>query len=238
MSHVHKEKFEELLTGSKKGNIKARQRLVTLNLPLVQALASRYSFGRIDAEDIFQEGCVGLIKALDKFDPDRGTSFSTYAVPFILGEIRSFLRDNGYSVKVSRSYHKHRGQFQREKERLEQSLKRHPTLEELARAMNLSREEVTLLVDETVPQKLSFEEIMNKTEIIGITGAPNAEDWFFTLRFMEALSKLPFREKQVMVLRYVMDKSQVKTAKKLKLSQSYVSRLEQQALQKLKQNDW
>lgn len=227
--------LKSLFDKKRVGDIDARNRLFDLNIPLVRALSRRYTSGRTDFEDIFQEGCIGLIKALDKYDPNQGTRFSTYAVPFILGEIRSYLRNNGQMVKVSRSYQEYKNRLFKEREKLEQKFKRHPTLDELAQCLGLASEEIALLINATDEKTFPIDEdkIDEKTSNNLIT-----DDLFFSIRFMEVMNKLMLREKQVVVLRYLMDKSQKKAAELLGLSQSYVSRLEKKALKKLKDIDW
>ena len=224
-----------LFAKSRAGDIDARNKLFDRHVPLVRALTRRYASAQADLEDIFQEGCIGLIKALNRYEPEHGTKFATYAAHFVLGEIRSYLRKNGHLVKMSRTYHEYITRLFKEKERMEQTLMRHPNLDELSKAIDLPREEIAVLINEMAQSVLSYDETVNKHDD---TSSKNTEDLFFSIRLKEVINKLLHKEKQVMVLRYIMDKSQKETAELLGLSQSYVSRLEKKALKRLKEIDW
>ncbi len=225
-----------LFDKSSTGDLDARNKLFDIHIPLVHGLIRRYTSAQADPEDLFQEGSIGLLKALDRYDPQQGTKFTTYAAHFILGEIRSYLRNNGHLVKISRTYHNYINRLVKEKERMEQILMRHPNLDELSKAINLPREDIALLINEMGQTVLSFDDdTVNKHDE---TSNIDADDFFFSIRLKEVINKLMHKEKQVMVLRYIMDKSQKEVAELLGLSQSHVSRLEKKALKRLKEIDW
>ena len=138
---------DKLFLRNKNGDLQARDELFSLNLPLVHSMVNRVSQGREDFDDLFQEGCLGLLKALQGFDPEKGTAFSTYAAFFILGEMRAYLRKNGHLAKVSRSYYQHYTQLLKTQKKMEQELQRAPRLEELAERMGMEREEIVWLME-------------------------------------------------------------------------------------------
>lgn len=226
MPEYTEEQLRELYLKNKQGDPEAREKVVNYHLPLVHALCRRYPLDIIEYDDIFQEGCLGLLKALNNYDPDRETKFSTYAVPFILGEIKSFLRRNGHLFKVSRSYHNHYLQLLQNRDELQQKLKHRPRLEELAEKMGLPKEEIVWLMELQHPVMPLQEE----------GSVPGDTDSFFDRIFLkEKLNLLPPRERQIIVLRYFMEKSQEEVAKMLGISQSHVSRLERQVIRQLKE---
>lgn len=227
--------LQELYQKNKQGDPLARERAVDYNLPLVHALCKRfYPLEVVDYDDLFQEGCIGLLKALAGFDPEKGTKFSTYAVPFILGEIRACLRRHGHLLKLSRANYESYRRLLKGKAELEQELKRQPKLEELAARTGLAGEEITWLAELQNPVEPLPED----------TGRPAAKDesaidtekFLDNLVMREKLKELPERERQIILLRYVSDKSQEEVARILGLSQSHISRLERHALKILKDN--
>ncbi len=235
MPHNQENIRDELFRKNKKGDLKARDELFSLNLPLVVALVKRVSRGREDFDDLFQEGALGLLKALQKYDPERGTRFSTYAVPFIMGEMRSYLRKNGHLTKISRSYYEHYIQLLKIQTRMEQELNRPPRLDELAEKMGLEREEIICLLEmQHPPASLHDNSLQLKHPELEEDKFLAAKDIDTTLYLKEQLNNLPFRERQVIVLRYILGKSQAEVARILGLSQSHISRLEREILQKLK----
>ncbi len=226
---------DELFRKNKKGDLKARDELFSLNLPLVMAMVKRVSRGREDFDDLFQEGCLGLLKALQRFDPERETRFSTYAVPFIMGEMRSYLRKNGHLTKVSRSYYEHYIQLQKNQTKMEQELGRPPHLDELAEKMELEREEIVWLLEmQYLPASLHEESVRLRHPELQEDKIITAKDMDNTLFLKEQLTKLSSQERQVIVFRYILGKSQTEVAQILNLSQSYISRLERKVLLKLK----
>lgn len=228
-----KDDLDKLYRKNKEGDLEAREKLVDLNLPLVHAICRRYPAEITEYDDIFQEGCIGLLKSLTYYDPDRGTKLSTYAVPYILGEIKSFLRRNGHLLKVSRSYHEQYYQMIKSRDDLQQELKRHPRLEELAERLKLPKEEITWLMELQYPV-LSLNE--NNKEALEEKKFLDTEIIFNKIILQEKLNSLLPRERQVIVLRFFMEKSQDEVAQILGISQSHVSRLERQVLKGLKEN--
>jgi len=221
---------------NKEGDLEARGKLVNFNLPLVHAICRRYPADITDYDDIFQEGCIGLLKSLNYYDPDRGAKFSTYAVPYILGEIKSFLRRNGHLLKVSRSYNEKYYQMIKSRDALQQELKRHPRLEEIAERLKLPKEEITWLMELQHPVLSLNEDDKSRTLESGENNCFDTEFIFNKIILQEKLNSLSPRERQVIVLRFFMEKSQDEVAKVLGISQSHVSRLERQVLKGLKEN--
>ncbi|MDO9535256.1 MAG: sigma-70 family RNA polymerase sigma factor [Bacillota bacterium] len=226
--------LDKLYQKNKEGDLEARGKLVDLNLPLVHAICRRYPAEITEYDDIFQEGCIGLLKSLIYYDPERGTKFSTYAVPYILGEIKSFLRRNGHLLKVSRSYHNQYYQMIKSRDALQQELKRHPRLEELAERLKLPKEEITWLMELQYPV-LSLNED-NTGGTLEEKNSFDTETIFNKMILQEKLKSLSPRERQVIVLRFFMEKSQGEVAQILGISQSHVSRLERQVMKGLKEN--
>ena len=226
MPEYTEKELRELYLKNKEGDPDARKKVVNYHLPLVHALCRRYPLDLIEYDDIFQEGCLGLLKALHNYNPDRETKFSTYAVPFILGEIRSFLRRNGHLLKVTRSYHNQYFKLLKIRDELQQALKRRPRLEELAVKTGLSKEEIVDLMELRYPvMPLTEESIPSKDD-----------DSFLEIIFLkEKLNTLSPRDRQIIVLRFFMEKSQEETAKILGISQSHVSRLEKEIIKALRE---
>ncbi len=227
--------LEELICRSQAGDQDARERLVIDNSGLVWSIARRY-FGRgIDPEDLYQLGCVGFLKAIDGFDPEYGTQFSTYAVPKIAGEIRRFLRDDG-AVKVSRSIKERSASIKMARQRLTGLLGREPTLNELSQETGLSGEEIAMAETATSAaesiQKETGEEGFSLEDIL--SSGSMEEDMIERISLKEAIARLPQRDRLVIDLRYFRGLTQDKTAKILGVSQVQISRIEKKALQQLK----
>jgi len=223
--------MEELLQRSQQGDQDARERLVIENSGLVWSIAKRY-FGRgVDPDDLFQLGCLGFLKAIDGFDLEYGTQFSTYAVPKISGEIRRFLRDDG-AVKVSRSIKERAAVIKIARQRLTGQLGREPTLTELANELDLTVQdiasaEMATACTESI-QKESGDDGFTLEDVL--TDGSQEESLIEQISLREAVAKLPEREKTVIDLRYYHGLTQDKTAKILGVSQVQVSRIEKKAL--------
>lgn len=210
-----------------------RDSFIESNLGLVHSICKRFSGRGIEYDDLYQAGCIGLIKATDAFDKDRGLMFSTYAVPVIMGEVRRLFRDGG-SVKVSRSVKELSIKIAFEKQKLEQNLCREPTVSELAMALGVSSEEVTEAVCATQPTvSLTYEgdDGIKETEL-PIVG--EEEKISNRLILDEAFSKLSEEERKIMKYRYFSGMTQSKTAKILNMTQVQVSRAEKKILVKLR----
>ncbi|NMB35560.1 MAG: sigma-70 family RNA polymerase sigma factor [Firmicutes bacterium] len=236
MPHLSEEELLKLYIRNKQGDDRAREKLASYNLPLVHSICRRYPPETVEYDDIFQEGCIGLLQALKKYDPSRGTKFSTYAVPFILGMIRSYLRQNGHLLKVPRSYYAHFRRLLKERDDLEQVLKRRPRLEEIAQKTGLTKEEIIWLLDLQYPVLPLKEADKSEALTAGVKNQFMEQDMIFNKLFLqEKLNVLPPRERQVIVLRFFLEKSQAEVARILDLSQKHISRLEKKALGILKE---
>lgn len=227
--------MEQLLRQSRQGDLVAREQLILNNSGLVWSIAKRY-FGRgVDPDDLYQLGCLGLLKAIDGFDLEFGTEFSTYAVPKISGEIRRFLRDDG-SVKVSRSIKERSSSIKMARQKLMGTLGREPTLSELSEVLQLTVQEIAAAETATA----CTESIQKENGEDGFTLEDILSDGFQEERMIErislreAISCLPNREKTVIDLRYYRGLTQDKVAKIMNVSQVQVSRIEKKALQALR----
>lgn len=226
----------ELLALAQQGDPAAREQLVVENAGLVWSIARRF-FGRgVEPDDLYQLGCLGFLKAIDGFDLQYGTQFSTYAVPKIAGEIRRFLRDDG-AVKVSRSIKERAAAIKMTRARLTAAWNREPTLSELAEALDLTVEEIAAAETATA----ATESIQRETGEEGftlehvLTDGSMEDQLIEHIALKEAVAKLPERERTVIALRYYRGLTQDKTAKILGVSQVQVSRIEKKALQALRQ---
>ena len=224
----------ELLTRAHSGDREARERMVEGNLRLVLSVVQRFAQRGENLDDLFQVGCIGLIKAIDNFDPAQPVRFSTYGVPMILGEIRRFLRDNN-ALRVSRSLRDTAYRAMQAREQLEKQLNRTPTMDEIAQSAGLSRREVTAAL-ESVVEPLSLEEPVftdggDVLYVIDQVRDPDGEDsWISGLQFRQTVEGLSPREKRIMALRYLQGKTQMEVAREIGISQAQVSRLEKGAL--------
>lgn len=226
----------ELLRAAQSGDRDAAQELIIENSGLIWSIARRY-FGRgVDADELYQLGCVGFLKAINGFDENYGTQFSTYAVPKISGEIRRFLRDDG-SVKVSRSIKERALVIRNARQRLEQSLGREPTLSELSADTGISVEDIATAETATGPaeslQRESGEEGFTLEHVLGDYG--QEERLIERVALAEAISTLPEREQKVISLRFYHGMTQDAAARVLGVSQVQVSRLERKAVASLRE---
>ncbi len=226
---------ELLLQQAKNGDREACQSLILSNNGLIWSIARRY-FGRgVDADDLYQLGCLGFLKAVEGFDAEFGTQFSTYAVPKIAGEIRRFLRDDG-TIKVSRSLKERSAMIKNTRQRLSAELGREPSLLELSRATGLEPEEIATAETATGAtesiQRRSGEEGLALEDVL--TEGDMEEQIVERIALQEAISRLGEREQLVIRLRYFHSLTQDKTAKILGVSQVQISRIEKRALQALR----
>ena len=233
------EETMELLKKAKQGDSEAREKLINCNLKLIFNLIQRFVHRGYELEDLFQIGTIGLIKAIDKFDFSYGVKFSTYAVPMIIGEIRRFLRDD-HPIKVPRSYKELVYKINRSREKLSTSLKREPTINEIATDLNLDPEDIIMAL-EAVQNPSSIHDTLYQDDsdpIYVIDQLPLEKDnnpqWFEKIALKEVLSKLPEREKNVLMMRFFEDKTQSEIAKLMNLSQVQISRIERAALHRLR----
>ena len=223
-----------LLQAAQAGDQAAAQRLVEANQGLVWSVVRRYLPSGQDREDLYQLGCLGLLKAIQGFDLAFGTQFSTYAVPKIAGEIRRFLRDDGL-VKVSRGQKEQAQAICRARDRLTAQLGREPTLSELARDTGLAPEDIAA-ADLATASVVSLQAESGESGLAleGMVASPE-EDLVERVALRTAIGRLPERQRMLILLRYYRGLTQDRTAKILGVSQVQVSRLEKKALQFLRQ---
>lgn len=210
-----------------------RDRFIETNLGLVHSLCRRFSGRGIEYDDLYQAGCIGLIKATDAFDNERGLCFSTYAVPVIMGEIRRLFRDGG-AVKVSRSIKELSLKINREKQRLEQTLNREPTVSELAESIGVSPEEITEALCASQPTVSLTYENDDGVEEIQLPTVSTEDEISDKLVIDEALERLDEKEKQIVIYRYYNYFTQSKTAEMMSMTQVQISRAEKKILAKLR----
>lgn len=229
-------RLEELIAQSQAGDGRATEALVEENTGLIWAVARRFMGRGAEPDDLYQLGCLGFLKAVEGFDLQYGTQFSTYAVPKIAGEIRRFLRDDG-AVKVSRSLKEQSAAIKSTRSRLTSALGREPTIQEISRQTGFSPEEIALaetataatesIQRETGEEGFSLENILTDTE--------SEEKMVEKIALRQAISALPERERTVIQLRYFHALTQARVAKMLDVSQVQVSRIEKKALGMLRE---
>ncbi|MBQ3149774.1 MAG: RNA polymerase sporulation sigma factor SigG [Clostridia bacterium] len=228
----------ELLKRMKDGDASAREQLINGNLRLVLSVIQRFSNRGENPDDLFQVGCIGLMKAIDNFDVTQNVRFSTYAVPMIIGEIRRYLRDNN-SVRVSRSVRDTAYHAMQVKEALINKLGRDPTVEEIAKEMDKEKEEVVLALESIVEPVSLYEPIYSDGGdtiyvMDQIGDKVTDESWLEEIQLKQAIKELPQREKRILYLRFLMGKTQMEVAKEIGISQAQVSRLEKCAIKQIK----
>jgi RNA polymerase sporulation-specific sigma factor len=229
--------LKELIQRSQKGDQGARDLIVQTNMRLVWSVVQRFINRGYDPEDLFQIGCIGLLKSVDKFDLSFDVKFSTYAVPMIIGEIQRFLRDDG-TVKVSRSLKETGNKVRKMRDELAKALGRVPTVTEVAEALELTPEEV-VMAQEASRAPSSIHETVYENDGDPITILDQIADqsesrWFDKIALKEAIRELDERERLIVYLRYYKDQTQSEVAERLGISQVQVSRLEKKILQQMK----
>jgi RNA polymerase sporulation-specific sigma factor len=231
----------ELIPLIKNGDEAARNRFVKGNLRLVLSVIKRFGNRGENPDDLFQVGCVGLIKALDNFDLEHGVRFSTYAVPMIIGEIRRYLRDNN-SIRVSRSLRDIAYKALQIRERLANNNDHEPTVDEIAKEMEVPRENVVFALDAIQAPVSLFDPIYNDGgDAIYILDQikdenDNDEKWLKEIALKEAMKHLGAREKTILFKRFYKGKTQMEVAQEIGISQAQVSRLEKAALKRMRTN--
>lgn len=235
---LNEEEKTELLKKIKNGDEKAREALIKGNLRLVLSVIQRFT-GRGEApDDLFQVGCIGLIKAIDNFSLEFGVKFSTYAVPMILGEIKRYIRDNG-QLRVSRSLRDLAYRAMQAKEQLTNEKKRDPTIEEIAQRIESKREDVVIALEAVTEPVSLYEPVFSEggdtIYVMDQIGDKNDDNnWLEEIALKEAIAALGNREKRILSLRFFQGKTQVEVANEIGISQAQVSRLEKGALNKIK----
>lgn len=231
---------EELMISLKNGNERAREKFIVGNMRLVLSLVKRFWAKNANADDVFQAGCVGLIKAIDGFDLSVGVKFSTYAVPMILGEIKRYLRD-GNSLRVSRSIRDTAYRVLKCREKIEEK-EETATLERIAKELNLPLREVVYALDAISDPVSLYEPVYNKSgdELLLMDQLfdekNNDEAWTEQVALSEAIERLEEREKKILYLRYYEGKTQTEISEEVGISQAQVSRLEKNAIQEMRAN--
>ena len=229
---------DELMRRLKAGDEKAREQFIVGNMRLVLSLVRRFWSKNANADDVFQAGCVGLIKAIDNFDMSVGVCFSTYAVPLIMGEIKRYLRD-GNSLRVSRSIRDTAYKILKVREQLE-SEDDDVTYDKIAQKMNIAVSEVAYALDAISDPVSLYDPVYNKSgdELLLVDQIfdkkNNDEVWTERAALYEAISKLDEREKSIVLLRYFEGKTQTEISSEVGISQAEVSRLEKSALNRIK----
>lgn len=227
-----------LLRRVKQGDKKASDDLVKGNLRLVLSVIQRFSNRGESMDDLFQVGCVGLIKAIKNFNPDLNIKFSTYAVPMIEGELRRFLRDYT-TVRVSRSMRDVAYKAMQMKECLQREMDREPTIEEVAEKLDLPKASVVIAL-EAVSEPVSlydpvYSDGTDTVYVMDQIGDKSTEtDWIDEIHFKDAVAALSDREKRILNMRFYQGKTQTEVAEEIHISQAQVSRLEKGALNKIK----
>ncbi|UYZ11835.1 RNA polymerase sporulation sigma factor SigF [Brevibacillus sp. WF146] len=231
------DQVKELIAKSQNGDAEARELLVNSNIRLVWSVVQRFINRGYEADDLFQIGCIGLLKAVDKFDLAYDVKFSTYAVPMIIGEIQRFLRDDG-TVKVSRSLKETANKVRRTKDELYKVYGRSPTISEVAEAVGITPEEVVLAQEASrAPSSIHetvFENDGDPITLIDQIADDGVSRWFEKIALKDAISRLNEREQLIVYLRYYKDQTQSEVAERLGISQVQVSRLEKRILQTIK----
>lgn len=230
------EEVKMYIAQSQQGSQEARDILVEKNMRLVWSVVQRFLNRGYDPDDLFQIGCIGLLKSVDKFDLSYDVKFSTYAVPMIIGEIQRFIRDDG-SVKVSRSLKETGNKIRKKKDELTKSLGRTPTVQELSQALEISAEEV-VHAQEASKSPHSIHETVYENDGDPITLLDQIADqdtkWFDKIALQESIRALEERERLIIYLRYYKDQTQSDVANRLGISQVQVSRIEKKILKYIK----
>ena len=230
-----------LLRRAKAGDQDARQQLIEGNLRLVLSVIQRFSSRGENADDLFQVGCVGLIKAIDNFDINQPVRFSTYGVPMIIGEIRRYLRDNS-AIRVSRSMRDTAYRVLQVRDRLLAENQREPSVEQIAKELDLPREEVVFAMDAIVDPVSLYEPVYSDSGdavcvMDQVRDTKNTdEDWTDRIALKEALKRLDPRERRILSLRFYEGKTQMEVSAEVGISQAQVSRLEKGAIKTIKKN--
>ncbi|MBR6500313.1 MAG: RNA polymerase sporulation sigma factor SigG [Firmicutes bacterium] len=231
--------MKQMIDQIKGGDLETREKFIIGNLRLVLSVIQRFSNRGENPDDLFQVGCIGLIKALDNFDTRHDVKFSTYAVPMIIGELRRYLRDNN-SIRVSRSLRDTAYKALSARERLTAVNQKEPSIMEIANELSMSREDVVLALD-SIQEPMSLFEPVFHDEGDAIYVMDQVKDtkntdtrWIENLSLSEAMKKLTEREQKILQMRFFEGKTQMEVADEIGISQAQVSRLEKNALKFMK----
>ena len=230
-----------LIERSQQGDMDARSRLVEGNLKLVLSVVQRFLSRGENPDDLFQVGCIGLLKAIANFDTTKNVRFSTYAVPMVIGEIRRYLRDNN-AIRVSRSMRDTAYKALRARDRLQTELSREPTVEEIAADMHIDRMDVVLALEAIQDPVSLFEPVCSDgSDALCIVDQVKDErvrdeDWVQDIEISDAMGHLNEREKKILRMRFFEGRTQMEVAGEIGISQAQVSRLEKHALMNMRKH--
>ena len=236
---LNDEEKRELLEKTKQGDEQARRELINGNLRLVLSVVQRFTGRRENLDDLFQVGCIGLVKAVDNFNIDLDVKFSTYAVPMIIGEIRRYLRDNN-SIRISRSVRDLAYRALQAKEELIRTKECEPTVDDIAKHLGESKESIVRAMEAIIEPISLYEPVYNEggdsIYVMDQISDTNSSDeiWLENIVLREAMTELNEREKKIIILRYYMNKTQMEIADEIGISQAQVSRLEKSALNRMR----
>ena len=230
-----------LLKRTKEGDMAAREELIAGNLRLVLSVIQKFSNRGENVDDLFQVGCIGLIKAIDNFNTDLDVRFSTYGVPMIVGEIRRYLRDNS-SMRVSRSMRDTAYKVLQAKEKFMAEHQREPTMEEIAKMLDLKREDVVFAMDAIMDPVSLYDPVYSDggdaiCVMDQVKDSKNTdESWLEQIALKEAISHLSDRERHILSLRFFEGRTQMEVSAEIGISQAQVSRLEKNAIWKIRKS--
>ncbi len=236
---LNDEEKRSLLLRAKSGDMCARQELIYGNLRLVLSIIQRFTGKRENVDDLFQVGCIGLVKAVDNFNTELDVKFSTYAVPMIIGEIRRYLRDNN-SIRISRSIRDVAYRALSAREELTHQKQREPTIDEIAEQLGEKRETVVRAMEAIIEPISLYEPVFNDNGdsiyvLDQLSDSNSSEEiWLENIVLSDAMKQLTPREQKIIKLRYYMNKTQTEIAEEIGISQAQVSRLEKSALQQMR----
>ena len=232
----------ELLRRCRQGDKQAREKLISGNLRLVLSVVQKFSNRGENLDDLFQVGCIGLMKAIDNFNPDMDVRFSTYGVPMIVGEIRRYLRDNS-AVRVSRSMRDTAYKVLQGREKLMAETQREPTVEQIAKYLDIPREDVVMAMDAIVDPVSLYEPVYADGGGDAVCVMDQVRDdrntdesWLDRIALKEAISRLDPRERSILALRFCQGKTQMEVSGEIGISQAQVSRLEKGAISAIRRN--
>ena len=239
LERLSQSEMSELLHRANQGDTAAREKLIYGNLKLVLSVVQRFAGRGENMDDLFQVGCIGLMKAIDNFDVTQEVRFSTYGVPMIIGEVRRYLRDNS-ALRISRSIRDTAYKVLQTREALMGQSQKEPTVEEIAQALNIPREDIVMALDAIVDPVSLFEPIYSDTGdttcVMDQVGDEKNTDehWLEQISLKDAVSHLTERERNILTMRYFQGKTQMEVSQEIGISQAQVSRLEKAAISAIK----
>lgn len=230
---------KQLLRAAAQGDQEARQQMIQGNLRLVLSVVQKFAGRGENMDDLFQVGCIGLIKAIDNFDSELNVRFSTYGVPMIVGEIRRFLRDNN-ALRVSRSIRDLAYHAMQAREALQKENGREPRVSEIAERIGATVENVAMALESVVEPASLYEPVYSDGEdtlsiMDQVRDNSGEESWISSIMFKDTVQTLSAREKRIIALRYLSGKTQMQVAQEIGISQAQVSRLEKGALSRIRE---